>query len=70
MSSDPNQFYQERRRANVEQKQFDNASRHTLEVVELEKQRVQLPRWQQMIVYALAGVGVLTLLYLAASVLF
>ncbi|NJL58189.1 hypothetical protein HC928_26040 [bacterium] len=70
MSSDPNQFYQERRRVNVEQKQLENAGRATLEVVELEKQAVQLPRWQQMIIYGLAVVGALALIYVAANLLF
>lgn len=70
MSSDPNQFYQERRRVNVEQKQLENAGRATLEVVELEKQAVQLPRWQRMIIYGLAVVGALALIYVAANLLF
>ncbi|MDX1995614.1 MAG: hypothetical protein SF029_24735 [bacterium] len=72
MSTDPNQFYQERQRANLQNKLNENANRRTLEVVELEKRAAfdRMPRWQQYIVFALALVGFLAIAYLVLTALF
>jgi len=68
---DPNQYYQERQRANLETKQTGNANRPTLEVVELEKQAIagQVVRWQQIVVYGLAVIGVLAIGYVILTAL-
>lgn len=70
--SDPNQYYQERQRANLESKQSGNANRPTLEVVELEKQAIagQSARWQQIVVYGLAVIGALALGYVILTAIF
>lgn len=70
--SDPNQYYQERQRVNMESKQQHNVNRGTLEVVELEKQAAfeRLSRWQQYVVYGLAVIGAIAVGYVVLMAIF
>lgn len=68
MASDPNQYYQDRQRANRED--FERGLKGTLEAYHLEKQQATLPRWQQWVVNGLALVGLFTIFYVAIDLLF
>lgn len=70
MASDPNQYYQDRQRQNREQFEKGLQQKGTLEAYQLEKQEARLPRWQQMVVNALALVGLFSIFYVLLDLLF
>ena len=68
MSSDP--YIQEHEQRRRESKFKGLERKQTLEVVQLEKQKVSLARWQQRIVFVLSVVGALTVAYVALNLIF
>ena len=64
MSGDQQQYIQEQERKLRENAQHDLPSKSTLEVVELERQNVPLPAWQQWSINILAVIGGLAIIYL------
>ena len=68
MSSDPYIQEHEQRRRESKIRGLDRTP--TLEVVQLENQKVTLARWQQRIIAVLSVVGGLTIVYVALNLIF
>lgn len=63
MGSEQQQYIQQQEQKMRDQEQQKLPTQQTLEVVELERQKAQLPGWQQWIINILAVIGGLAIIY-------
>jgi len=69
MSGEQQQYIQQQEQKIRDQEQHKMPTQQTLEVVELERQKAQLPVWQQWIVNILAVIGGLAIIYVVLDLL-
>ena len=68
--SEPNSYLQEQERRRRMEKDQELQRKPTMEVVEMHRRDVTLPRWQQWTINILAMIGGLTIAYLVLDLIF